>query len=97
MKPQGYYTPGNPKKKRGITREWFERCLQKAFTQDDVIEKIRNLPDKDVVQLYRDWIPRETRLESGISVSLIVHGLENKVKEIEGKVVELKALEDKTK
>ena len=70
------YTPGNPKRNRKITREWFEKVLQKAFTSDEIVRKVRSLSDRDIVQLYRDWIPRETqvKLDQNVSISLNIEG-----------------------
>ena len=90
------WTPGNPKRKRKIDRQWFEKCIQKAFTQDDIIQKMRSLPDKDALRLVLDYLPKETsvKTDSSISVKLILTGLQNQVKEIEGEIVEPLSLEE---
>jgi len=74
-KSKGYYTPGNPKRNRQITRAWFEKILSKSFTDTDIIEKIRSLPDKDVVRLYLDYLPKETKENREVRVTLSVEGL----------------------
>jgi hypothetical protein len=57
----------------------MEKVLTKAFTDTEIIEKVRNLPDKDLVRLYLDFLPREVRSESIGSVTLVIQGLERKV------------------
>jgi hypothetical protein len=76
------------KRTRKITREWFERCLTKAFTQEDIVRKIKNLSDRDIVSLYRDWIPKHIDIKGEIVNKhvLVIHGLDEK--EIEGQVVQ---------
>jgi hypothetical protein len=78
MKTPNYYTPGQAKRKRKITREWFERIICKAFTDTEIIEKLRNVPDKDFLQIVTTYLPKETRIDSNTSVTLIVKGLEAK-------------------
>jgi hypothetical protein len=83
------------KRPRKITADWFERVLTRAFTQDEIVDKVRNLSDSDVVKLYRDWIPRKTQVESNLSVRLIIGSvLKEKVKQIETRAIDIKALTD---
>ncbi len=67
----------------------------KAFTQDEVIEKIKNLPDLEFIKEFnRIFIPKLNINESsGLQVTLILDGVN--VKPIQGQVKgNIKALPD---
>jgi hypothetical protein len=58
----------------------MEKCLVKAFTDTEIIEKIRGLPDRDLVRLYMDFLPKEIKqLEANTTVTLVIQGLERRV------------------
>ena len=86
-----YYTPGNPKRDRKITRDWLLRVARKAVTNDDVISAIHELrrdDPKGFLQWYNSICPQESlvKTDSSITVRVISDGV--RPKEIEGEIVQ---------
>jgi hypothetical protein len=94
MKSNGYYTPGNPKRERKITREWYERCWRKAFTDTEIIAIIKALPPDKIVEGIFKFLPKEIvgKLDNTVNVKLILSGMENRPIELKGETVEHLAL-----
>ena len=83
------------KRPRPVSVEWYKRAWLKAFTQDEVVEKIKNLPDLEFIKEFnRIFIPKLNINESnGLQVTLILDGVD--IKPIQGQVKgNIKALDD---
>lgn len=94
MKPS-YYTPGNPKRQRRITREWFEKIVCKAFTDQDVIDKLKTLEAKECLDIIVRYLPKEVKQENHSLIRLVINGLPQGtiVKEMP-QATEVKAIQD---
>lgn len=88
-KTGSYYTPGHPKRERKLTKDWWDRAVLKATTQDDVIEELNKVKQSDPkfwLRLILDSVPKEIHSDSaGLQVILNLNGVE--IKPIEGKLV----------
>ena len=87
MKTTGYYTPGNPKRDRTPSREWVRRAVEKAYTQQEWIEKFKtDLPFKDQFEALLRVQPKLNISESnGLQVILNLNGVD--IRPIEGQVI----------
>jgi hypothetical protein len=78
------------KRDRTPTPEQFKQWWMKAYTSDEVIEKIRALPDDKYLDGWFKFMPKEVKVDQSSTFRLVIEGLQNKV--IESKVVESIAL-----
>ena len=80
------------KRDRTPTIEWFRRAWAKAYTQDEVIKMIRELPpDKYLDGMIRVYpSPKEVKVDQSSTFQLVISGLQTKV--VEGKVIDNKEL-----
>ena len=85
------YTPGNPKRERKITKDWWDRAVLKATTQDDIIEELEKVKKDDPkfwLRLIYDSIPKHIVSENnGLQVNIILNGIEEK-RVIQGRVIQ---------
>jgi hypothetical protein len=70
--PNSYYTPGNPKRKRVITADWLDKVIRKAFTDQDIINKLKNMEDKELLQVIQRHIPKESDIKGESSLTIIL-------------------------
>ena len=80
------------KRDRTPTPEQFKQWWMKAYTSDEVIEKIRNLPDDKYLDGWFKFLPKEVKVDSNSTFRLVIEGLQNKA--IESKVIEHAALDE---
>ena len=85
------------KRERKLTKDWWDKAVLKAITQDDVaieLERVRKSDNKFWLRLILDSIPKEIRSDSaGIGITFILNGVE--IKPLQGKVLESRALPTK--
>ena len=94
MKTDNWKVPGNPKRERKLTKDWWDRAVLKSITQDDVAEelaRVRKSDPKFWLRLILDSTPKEIRSDSnGLHVSFVLNGVE--LKPITGRVLESRSL-----
>ncbi len=76
----GYYTPGNPKRDRRITKQWWDRAVLKATTQDDIVAELNALRKNDPkawLRLIMESVPKESlvKTDSSITISFNLEGV----------------------
>ena len=96
-KTNSYYTPGNPKRERRITKDWWDRAVLKMTTQEDVgreLEKVRKEDPKFWLRLILDSVPKQTINDNnGLQINLILSGIEGK-RVIQVRPIERNALDE---
>ena len=77
MKSAEFFTPGSPKRKREADKDWYRKAWNKAFTQDEVIAKIRSLDNKDFLNMMNSLQPKvvESKGDTGITVVFNLKGV----------------------
>jgi hypothetical protein len=72
------------KRDRTPTPEQFKQWWMKAYTSDEVIEKIRALPDDKYLDGWFKFMPKEIKVDQSSTFRLVIEGLQHKVvKEID--------------
>ena len=81
------------KRDRTPTWQWIRKMVNKAYTSEEWVEMFKQLPDRDKWRILQDVnpVPKEIRADSSVSVRFEIVRGGNPI-EIEGKVVDLKAL-----
>jgi len=85
------FTPGNPKRERKITKDWWDRAVLKATTQDDIADELKKLKESDPkfwLRLVLDSVPRHIVNENnGLVVRIVLDGIVGKSIPIPGQMV----------
>jgi len=82
------------KRDRTPTPQQFKGWWMKAYTPDDVIKMIRELPAEKYLDGWFKMLPKEVKVESDTQISLIINGV-RQVQAIDGRAqAALQAHED---
>lgn len=83
------------KRPRKITRDWFEKCLGKAFTDTEFVAKLRELTSKELVEVVVKYLPKEVKQENHSLIRLVINGLpQGTITREIGQTTEVKAIQD---
>ena len=66
------------KRDRTPTPEQFKQWWMKAYTSDEIIEKIRTLPDEKYLDGWFKFLPKEVKVDSTSTFVLQINGLQSK-------------------
>ena len=98
MKENPAFKPGWNKKRKNTAFTWrqIQLLVGKAKTADEWKDTFLSLSPKDQWEILYKYHspPKQVDINQGVTVTLQIHGLERKVQEIQGHIVDTKAIED---